>query len=164
VTITGPDAGGPGIDTLTVRQFTVQGLIYDGADAAPSTPDLATASDSGRSSTDNITNVAAAAFTGSVPGRGVTEASVELVVDGSATPAAQGVTLDGGYSIALPTDLPGGVHRISARTPNPAYQLDEAGAPVDPSVPPFLTSGTLTFTIDTPPPVSIVGSGPRPSG
>ena len=162
VTVIGPDAGGPGIDTLTVSQFTVQGLIYDAPDAAPSTPDLAATSDSGRSTTDNVTNVVAPTFTGTVPGIGASEASVQLVVDGSTTPAAEGATLNGAYSIALPVALPSGVHRVVARTPNPAYQLDETGAPVDPTVAEFLTSGTLTFTVDTtPPPVSIVA--PKPS-
>ncbi|HKG52250.1 MAG TPA: Ig-like domain-containing protein [Actinomycetales bacterium] len=162
VTISGPDAGGPGVDTLTISQFTVQGLVYDAPDAAPSTPDLTATSDSGRSTTDNVTNVVAPTFAGTVPGIGASEASVQLVVDGSTTPAAEGATLNGVYSIALPTELAGGVHRVVARTPNPAYQLDETGSPVDPTVPQFLTSGTLTFTVDTtPPPVSIVA--PKPS-
>src|SRR3954447_14924616 len=163
VTISGPDAGGPGVDTLTVGQFTVQGLIFDGADAAPSTPDLAAASDSGRSSTDNITNVAAPTFTGTVPGIGATEASVGLIIDGATTPAVDGATLNGAYSLTLPTNLASGVHKGQARTPNPAYAVDPAtGLPVDPAVPQYLTSGTLTFTVDTvAPPVAIVA--PKPS-
>ena len=97
-----------------------------------------------------------------MPGLGASEASVQLVVDGAATAAAEGATLGGAYSIALPTDLRSGVHRVVARTPNPAYQVDALGAPVDPTVPQFLTSGTLTFTVDTtPPPVAVVS--PRPS-
>src|SRR4051794_16816753 len=75
VTITGPDAGGPGVDSLTVSQFTVQGLIFNGADAGPSTPDLAAASDSGRSASDNITNVPTPTLTGTVPGTGANEAT-----------------------------------------------------------------------------------------
>jgi hypothetical protein len=84
VIITGPNAGGPGVNTLTVNTFTVQGLIAEGTDGAPSTPDLAAASDSGRSATDNITNVTAPTLTGTVPAGST--APVQLIVDGAATP------------------------------------------------------------------------------
>ena len=50
VEVAGPNAGGPGIDTVTANLFTVQGLIAEGTDGGPSTPDLVAASDSGRSS------------------------------------------------------------------------------------------------------------------
>ncbi len=162
VRVDGPDAGGPGINTLTVSTFTVQGLIFNGADDAPSTPDLAPASDSGKSPTDNITNVVTPTLTGSVPGVGASEATVELLVDGAATPAAATTTVAGAYSVALDTALSSGVHRVQARTPNPAYTVDPAtGEPVDPAIPQHLTSGTLTFTVDTAaPPVTIVAPFP----
>lgn len=56
VRVDGPNAGGPGINTITATTFAVQGVIADVVDGAPSMPDLAVASDSGGSSTDNITN------------------------------------------------------------------------------------------------------------
>ncbi|MDQ1621852.1 MAG: hypothetical protein QOH19_270 [Actinomycetota bacterium] len=150
VVVEGPDAGGPGVDELRIDTFTVQGLIHDGPDAAPSAPDLAAASDSGRSSTDNITNVTTPTLTGTVPGVGASEATVELIVDGGATPAAATTTVNGAYSVQLGTALAPGAHRVQARTLNPANGIGPAtGLPVDPTVPPYLTSGTLAFTVDT---------------
>ncbi|MHA7155983.1 Ig-like domain-containing protein [Arthrobacter sp. TMN-50] len=162
VRVDGPNAGGPGINTLTVSTFTVQGLIFNGADAAPSTPDLASTSDSGKSATDNITKVTTPTFTGTVPGVGTSEATVELLVDAAVTPAATTTTVAGAYSVALDTALASGVHRVQARTPNPEYTIDPAtGTPVDPTIPQYLISGTLTFSVDTvAPPVSIVAPFP----
>ena len=162
VEITGPNAGGAGINTLTVRNFTVQGLIFDGADAAPSTPDLTAASDSGKSSTDNITNVATPTFTGTVPGVGATEATAQLLLDGATTPAAEAATLNGAYSLVPTTALTAGVHRAQVRTPNPAYTLNPDGTPTSTTIPQFLTSGTLTFTVDDVPPAVAIGT-PKPS-
>ncbi|OFI37354.1 hypothetical protein BIU82_09815 [Arthrobacter sp. SW1] len=125
VVITGPDAGGPGVDTLTVSDFTVQGKISAAADGAPSTPDLAAASDTGRSSTDNVTNDATPTFNGTVP-VGVT--AVSLRIDGGA-PFTASVT-GGSYTRTLGSPLAPGTHTVQALS----------GA---------LTSGTLTFTVDT---------------
>ncbi|HET7414295.1 MAG TPA: Ig-like domain-containing protein [Arthrobacter sp.] len=157
VIVTGPNAGGPGINSLTVSTFTVQGLIFDGADGAPSTPDLAAASDSGRSKTDNITKDSTPALGGTVPGLGTTPATVELMVNGASTPAATTTTVDGRYSVTLPKALASGTHKVKARIVNPAYAIDPAtGAPADPAVPQYLVSQTLTFTVDTvAPPVKI---------
>jgi hypothetical protein len=161
VRVDGPDAGGPGVNSFTVSLFTVQGLIFDGADAAPSTPDLVAASDSGRSNGDNITNVTTPTLAGTVPGLGATQATVELVVDG--TPTGTTTTVGGAYSLAPATPLAAGVHRVQARTPNPAYSVDPAtGAAVDPSVPRYLTSATLTFTVDDAAPAVSVNA-PLPS-
>jgi hypothetical protein len=125
VQVVGPDAGGPGVDTLTVNTFTVQGLIAEGTEAGPSTPDLAAASDSGRSSADNVTKVTAPTLTGTLPAG--TAGPVELVVDGG---AAQAATVTGStYSLQL-APLAEGPHTVQAR----------AGAE---------TSGTLRFTVDT---------------
>lgn len=137
VTVTGPDAGGPGIDTLTVTEFAVQGLIAEGTDGGPSTPDLAAASDSGRSSTDNITNVTTPTVTGTVPAG--TEGPVELIVDGG-TPLAASVT-GSTYSLTLAA-LAQGSHTVQARAGD-------------------LTSATLRFTVDTTAPaVSVVAPFP----
>ncbi|MCU1564774.1 MAG: hypothetical protein JWN05_3153, partial [Arthrobacter sp.] len=163
VVVEGPDAGGPGVAELRIDTFTVQGLIYDGPDAAPSAPDLAAASDSGRSSTDNITMVTTPTLTGTVPGVGASEAAVELIVDGAATPAAATTTVNGAYSVQLGTVLAPGAHRVQARTLNPAHMVDPAtGLPVDPTVPPYLTSGTLAFTVDTAAPTTAM-MAPFPS-
>ena len=137
VTITGPNAGGPGVDTATTDLFTVQGLIAEGTETGPSTPDLAAASDSGRSSADNVTRITTPTVTGTLPA-GVT-GPVQLVVDGGAPLAA---TVTGStYSLKLPT-LANGPHSVQA----------VAGA---------LTSGTLRFTVDTAAPsVSVVAPFP----
>lgn len=152
VVITGPNAGGPGINTLTVNTFTVQGLIAEGSDGAPSTPDLAAASDSGRSATDNITNVTAPTLTGTVPAGST--APVQLVVDGAATPVA--TTLAGGNYSARLAPLGQGVHKVQSRTANPAYVPDPLTGVVPAGVPQFLSSPTLTFTVDSAAPVASV--------
>ncbi|HEX2246559.1 MAG TPA: Ig-like domain-containing protein, partial [Arthrobacter sp.] len=99
VTVTGPNAGGPGVNTLTVDTFFIQGVISEEVDGAPSTPDLAAASDSGRSATDNITNVATPTFTVNAPAG----TEVSLLVGTSTTPAATGTSTGDGYSLTLPT-------------------------------------------------------------
>ncbi|MBT2520281.1 FG-GAP-like repeat-containing protein [Arthrobacter sp. ISL-28] len=138
VVVTGPDVGGPGIDTLTVTQFAVQGLIAEGTDGGPSTPDLAAASDSGRSSTDNITNVTAPTLTGTLPAG--TEGPVELIVDGGAPLAA---TVTGStYSLRL-ASLAQASHTVQARAGD-------------------LTSATLRFTVDTTAP-TVALTTPLPS-
>lgn len=137
VRVVGPNAGGPGVNTLTVNTFTVQGLIATDSVGGPNTPDLATASDSGRSSTDNITRVNAPTITGTLPA-GIT-GPVSLIVDGGAPRAA---TLTGStYSLKLPV-LANGPHSVQA----------VAGGQ---------SSGTLNFIVDTvAPPVSIVSPFP----
>jgi methionine-rich copper-binding protein CopC len=157
VIVEGPNAGGPGVNTLRIDNFTVQGLIYDGPDAAPSTPDLAAASDSGRSNSDNTTNNTTPTFTGTVPGVGASEAPVEIVLDGAATPAATTTTVNGAYSVPLDAALAPGPHRVQARTLNPAYTVDpETGLPTDPAIPQYLTSGILSFTVDTTAPTTSI--------
>ncbi|GAB3525705.1 hypothetical protein GCM10027402_23040 [Arthrobacter monumenti] len=162
VIVTGPNAGGPGVNSLTVNTFTVQGLIFNGADGAPSTPDLRAASDTGRSSTDNITKDTTPTLGGTVPGLGAAPATVQLMVDGAATAAATTATVNGRYSVALPKALAAGTHKVKARIANPAYAIDPAtGAPTNPATPKYLVSQTLTFTVDTAaPPVKIGTSRP----
>ena len=138
VQVVGPDAGGPGIDILTVDEFAIQGLIAEGTDGGPSTPDLVAASDSGRSSGDNVTNVTTPTLTGTLPAG--TSGPVELIVNGGAPQAA---TVTGStYSLKL-APLAQGTQRVQAR----------AGA---------LTSATLTFTVDTTAPAVSV-TAPFPS-
>ncbi|MDP9693259.1 UNVERIFIED_ORG: hypothetical protein J2X79_000796 [Arthrobacter globiformis] len=138
VTVAGPDAGGPGINTITQSNFTVQGLIATDSVGGPNTPDLATASDSGRSNSDNITNVTAPTITGTLPAG--TAGPVQLIVDNGAPRAT---TLTGStYSLKL-APLAQGRHSVRAVA---------AGG---------LNSGTLNFTVDTAAPaVSIVAPFP----
>ncbi|MBT2553127.1 VCBS repeat-containing protein [Arthrobacter sp. ISL-5] len=150
VIVTGPDAGGPGIDTLTVSTFTVQGLIAEGSDGAPSTPDLVAASDTGRSSTDNVTRLTTPTVTGTLPAGD--SGPVQLIVDDGAPRAT---TLTGSAYSATLAALPQGVHRVQSRIANPAFAAD-------PTQPEFLVSPTLTFTVDTTAPAVSV-TAPFPS-
>ncbi|MBT2547132.1 FG-GAP-like repeat-containing protein [Arthrobacter sp. ISL-65] len=138
VTVAGPDAGGPGVNTVTQSNFTVQGLIATDSVGGPNTPDLAAASDSGRSNSDNITNVTAPTITGTLPAG--TAGPVQLIVDNGAPRAT---TLTGStYSLKL-APLAQGRHTVQA----------VAGG---------LNSGTLNFTVDTTAPAVAV-TAPFPS-
>src|SRR4029077_15043569 len=83
--------------------------IDTSAPSAPSAPDLAVATDSGSSSTDNITNVATPTFTGiAEPGSTVT-----IFSDGIAI--GSGVATGGNYSVVSTSALSDGVHGITAK-------------------------------------------------
>ncbi len=84
------------------------------APAAPGRPDLTAASDSGASSTDNITNVSAPTFTGSVEAG----AAVKLYDNGLLVGTGQGDLL-GRWSIAV-GPLADGTHSIVARATDAA--------------------------------------------
>ncbi|WP_052510752.1 VCBS repeat-containing protein [Crystallibacter crystallopoietes] len=146
VRVDGPNAGGPGINTITASSFAVQGVISDTTDGAPSMPDLAAASDSGSSSTDNITNNTTPTFTGSA----ADGSTVELLVDGAV--AGSAVATGGNYSIPVTAALAEGPRRVTARIANPA-------SPADPTAAAFLTSGELAMTVDTTPATVTFGSG-----
>ncbi|HET7880241.1 MAG TPA: Ig-like domain-containing protein, partial [Acetobacteraceae bacterium] len=78
------------------------------APAVPSTPDLIAASDSGRSNTDNITNINTPTFKGTAtPGTTVT------LLDGTTTIGTGAVSATGAWQITASTLLDG-VHNISA--------------------------------------------------
>jgi hypothetical protein len=95
---------------------------------APSTPVLATASDSGLSNSDNYTKVTLPTFTGSyVAGDTVT------LFDGATAIGSALVGANGQWSITATTKLADGVHQITAQGP-------------DPNGP---KSAALTMTVDT---------------
>jgi hypothetical protein len=138
-------------DTQIQFQFiTRTGTLIDNCTIAnpnslptPSTPDLAAASDTGISNTDNITNLSNLTFTGTA----VVGSTVTLFSDGA--PVGSGVAADGTYTITTST-LSSGVHRITANA------TDSAGntSPV---------SGALSVTIDTTAPTgTIVAVTPDP--
>ena len=148
VRVDGPNAGGTGVNTLTVSTFAVQGVLSDITDGAPAMPDLAVASDTGRSSTDNITSATTPTFTGSA----ADGSTVEVLVDG--VPAGSAVTAGGTYSVVPTTALAPGTRTITARATNPAF-------PTDPAAPQFLASGGLAITVDTT--AAPITMGTRPS-
>jgi hypothetical protein len=145
--VEGPNAGGPGVDVLTQNSFTIEGQAFGSADVnRPSTPDLSSTSDSGRSSSDNITNNATPTFTGTAPAG----SSIDLLVDG--TVAATGTAgADGSYSLSPTTALGSGTHRVQVSIANP-----------DPAVGGTLESGILNVAVDTAVPPATIGT-PRPT-
>lgn len=96
---------------------------------APSTPDLNTASDSGSSQTDNITNDNTPTFTGTA------ESGAVVKIYRNGVEVGTGVAAGGTYSITT-TSLADGSHSITARA------TDAAGNESAPS-------GALSVTIDT---------------
>jgi VCBS repeat-containing protein len=101
--------------------------------AAPGTPDLATASDSGSSSTDNLTNVTTPTFTGTAAAGTFVELLDGTTVVGSAT-----ATSGGAWTI-ISSALADGVHSIAARASDAAGNASA-------------NSTALSVTIDTTPP------------
>jgi large repetitive protein len=108
------------------------------APAAPSTPDLAAASDSGSSSTDNNTNVTTPTFTGTA------EAGSTVTVFDGATAVGTGVATGGNYSITTSV-LTNGAHSITAKA------TDNVGNT-------SVASGALTVTVDTVAPTGLTVS------
>jgi len=158
VKITGPNAGGQGVDTLRVDTFNVVGVIDTTPSGAPSTPDLASASDSGWSDRDNITRATTPTFTGTVPAGTAEGTTVELLVDGAL--AGSAASAAGAYSITSAA-LAEGLHSVQARVANPAWLPPEDPA-YDPTVPKYLVSGGLDIQIDLTAPTSVIGD-PKPS-
>src|SRR6185295_2237607 len=108
------------------------------APAAPSTPDLDPASDTGVSNSDNITSLTTLSFSGTAEAG----ATVQLFID--AVPGAT-TTAAGGTWTLVAAGLASGVHAVTARATDPAGNLGplspalsvtvDATAPAAPSVP-----------------------------
>src|SRR5207245_2954810 len=105
LTATATDAAGN--EGAASTGFTV--IEDTAAPNAPSTPDLATASDSGTSSTDNNTNVAAATYTGTA------EAGSTVTIYSDGVAVGSGVAAGGNYSITT-SALVDGTHSITAKS------------------------------------------------
>jgi len=100
------------------------------APGAPSVPDLIAASDSGSSSTDNITNITTPTFTGTAEANATVKIYDAGVEKGSAL--ASGTT----YNVQATTPLSTGVRSITAKAMDAAGNLSAA-------------SSALSITIDT---------------
>lgn len=132
-----------GIHAITVRAEDAAGNLGDAssalnvridtvAPAAPTTPDLAAAADTGASSTDNLTNATSLTFTGTAEAN----ATVTLLSGGIATGVS--VTADGSGNYSIVYDASGlsdGAYVFSTRTSDAAGNAGTA-------------SGDLTVTID----------------
>ncbi len=139
--ITATTALTEGANTITATQTDAAGntsgasaaldVTLDTTAAAPAALALTTASDSGNSSTDNITNVVLPTITGT----GEAGATVTLR-DGAATIGTGTVAADGGWSITATTALTEGANTITAT------QTDVAGNTSGPSA-------ALGVTLDT---------------
>jgi hypothetical protein len=128
ITATAADAAG----TVSAASGALSVTIDTLAPAIPSAPDLVAASDSGVSSTDNITNVTRPTFTGTAEA-----GSTVTLLDGT-TVIGTGVATAGTWTITAAT-LAAGTHGIAARATDPAGNSSGVSNP-------------LTITLDTMPP------------
>src|SRR5215472_3748842 len=121
----------------SVASGALSATIDTAAPSAPSIPDLIAASDSGASSTDNITNVTTPSFTGTA------EAGSTVRLFDGATPIGTGTAnASGNWSITSST-LSQGTHSITAKATDLAGNTGVA-------------SGALSVTIDTAAPQGVV--------
>lgn len=103
---------------------------------APGVPDLVAASDTGTSSTDNITSINTPSFTGT----GTPGDTISLYVDGVL--AGTGVVdANGTYTIPVSSPITDGVHAITSQATDPAGLTGPL-------------SGPLSVTIDSTPPAT----------
>lgn len=100
--------------------------------SAPSTPDLATASDSGTSSTDNLTNVNTPTFTGTAEAN----STVQLFRGGVTSLGTTTANGSGNWSFTVGSALADGTYSITAKAIDAATNTSVA-------------SGALSITIDT---------------
>jgi hypothetical protein len=113
------------------KATTLVGYVSDTTPpAAPSAPDLAAASDSGSSPTDNLTNDTTPTFSGTAEAG----ATVEILVGGVVK--ASGTATGGNYSITIPSAVADGTHAVTARATDAAANVGALSAP-------------LSVTIDT---------------
>jgi autotransporter-associated beta strand protein len=121
-------AGNTGTGTIDSNNYAIDNV----APNAPSTPDLAQASDSGSSDTDNITNVTTPTFTGTAEAG----STVELFRGGSTSLGTTTANGSGNWSLTLGTALSDAVYSITARATDTVGQTGAASA-------------ALSVTIDT---------------
>jgi len=91
--------------------------------ASPSTPDLAAASDTGSSTTDNVTRNTSLTFTGTAEAG----STVRLLIDG--TQRASGTATGGAYSLTA-TAVAAGAHTVTATAQDAAGNVSAASSAV----------------------------------
>src|SRR3954449_12005244 len=154
---------GLGTDPLAVPSLgsPVEGTLYEFGEVpgpaatctaplatGPSTPDMTPATDSGASTTDDVTSVASPTFTG-VTGLAPAGSTVRLYVDGTVN--ATGIAGAGGiYTLSPDVALADGAHRIQASEVDPVSGIETR------------SSAALSVTIDTAAPVAPTVSSVRP--
>ncbi|CAH9067825.1 hypothetical protein PSECIP111951_03909 [Pseudoalteromonas holothuriae] len=120
--------------TTFQKSFTIT-VTDDVAPNAPSTPDLDTASDSGASSTDNITNDTTPTLSGTAES-GSTVTLYSDQVGGGATVIGTGTATGGNWQITASALTAGLVHAISAKATDSSSNVSSS-------------SSALNITIDT---------------
>ncbi len=150
--------------TLRVRQTDLAGntssfrgslgVTVDTSAAPPSAPDLADASDSGASSTDDVTSVTNPRVTGT----GAESGAVVTLYDTDGTTVLGTGTADGGGNWSITsTTLSVGIHVLTARQTDRAGNMSSASealvVTIEPAVLPFTTadlvgSGELELVVD----------------
>ena len=128
ITVKATDAAG----NTSVASSTLSITIDASAPSAPGTPDLDTASDSGSSNTDNITNDTTPTLSGSGAEANSTVTVTSNVNGELGTPSADG---SGNWSFT-PETMSGGAHHITAKSTDDAGNVGTA-------------SSALSITIDT---------------
>ncbi len=139
---------------------------------APSTPDLATGSDSGSSSSDNITSASAPTFTGTAE----SGSTVTLYDTDGSTVLGTGTATGGNWSITTST-LSSGSHTLTAKASDAAGNVSTASSglsvTIDTTAPTvasvsvpgnglYKAGDTLSFTINTDEAVTVDTSGGTP--
>jgi subtilase family serine protease len=134
------NAAAPGYDLVTGLGSPVANqLAADLIGSGPTVPDLAATSDSGVSSSDNLTNITLPTFTGHAPAQSTVQILSDGVVVGS------GTATGGNYSITLTTPLADGPHSISARV---GFVMSPGALPiVIDTVGPQLTSQAFNYDV-----------------
>jgi gliding motility-associated-like protein len=123
---------------------TTPALTFDTSDpAAPSAPVLATASDSGFSNTDNITNVITPVFTGTAEAG----STVNLYDTDGVTVIGTGIATGGNWSITASTLTPG-IHTVTAKATDAANNVSPASTGLAVTI--DTTSPTLAITSSVP--------------
>ncbi|SFC27888.1 choice-of-anchor U domain-containing protein [Massilia yuzhufengensis] len=118
-------------------------LIDNSAPAAPSQPDLASASDSGSSTIDNRTRIATPTFTGSAEAGALVE-----LVDANGTVLGSGIATAGAWSITV-SALGEGNHTISARASDAAGNTGLASSGLAVIIDTSVALPTLALHADT---------------
>ena len=126
ISVTATDAAG----NISAASAPLSVTIDTAAPVAPSTPDLVATSDSGISSTDNVTRVTTPTFAGTAEAN----ATVTLF-DGTTVIGTTHANAAGAWSVAASV-LTNGIHAISAKATDLAGNVSAA-------------SGSLSVTIDT---------------
>jgi hypothetical protein len=131
--------GGPPSKTLASQTL----VIDTTAPSAPSTPEVVAASDSGISSTDNITTVTTPTFTGAA------EANSRVTLFDGTTPVGSATANGSGNWSITSTVLAQGTHQITAKAADTAGNLSVASVALSvmiDTIAPAMTAGLVSDT------------------